>query len=297
MSSGVRRIHPYYIVKATSILRIGCWVGSAVLFVLLVRGVTTVWMQSETNIEQVKTAANEALSAPETVGTLRRETKDKDYSLIAQRPIFGVLGRPTPIAPPPPPAPQKPKSPLLLAGTYVASPRNSHAIIEDPRKSVQEIFRVGDDVFGEAKLSKIFSDRIEIERDGARETLYLDGASGGGAPAGPATTSVSGTDVNVAEADVDEALSNLPVLLTQIRAVPYFKDGAAIGLRLFAIKSGSLFEKIGLKNGDILKSINANSLGDFSQALKLFEKLKAERTLKVVLERNREEQEYTYMIR
>ena len=40
------------------------------------------------------------------------------------------------------------------------------------------------------------------------------------------------------------------MLLTQARAVPYFKQGKSVGLRLFAIKAGSLFEKIGLKNGD-----------------------------------------------
>ena len=68
-------------------------------------------------------------------------------------------------------------------------------------------------------------------------------------------------------------------------------------MRLFAIKSASLFEKIGLKNGDILKSLNGNSLGDLSQAMQLFEKLKTERSISLMLERNREEKEFKYTIR
>ena len=87
------------------------------------------------------------------------------------------------------------------------------------------------------------------------------------------------------------------MLLTQARAVPYFKDGRSIGLRLFAIKTGSLYEKLGLKNGDILKSINGNSLGDLSQAMKLFEQLKQERSISVMLERDKQDKEFRYQIR
>jgi general secretion pathway protein C len=68
-------------------------------------------------------------------------------------------------------------------------------------------------------------------------------------------------------------------------------------LRLFAIKTGSLYEKVGLRNGDILKSINGNSLGDISQALKLFEKLKEERSITLLLERAKKEREFRYTIR
>jgi general secretion pathway protein C len=101
----------------------------------------------------------------------------------------------------------------------------------------------------------------------------------------------------VEEAELDKGLENLPLLLTQARAVPYFKEGRSIGLRLFAIKNGSLYEKIGLKNGDILKSINGNSLGDISQALKLFEQLKQERSINLVLEREKQDREFKYTIR
>ena len=218
-----------------------------------------------------------------------------DFSIITERNIFGPLT--VQAAPPAQAAPKgQAKSPLTLVGVDIVPGGTSSAIIEDPRKAIQDVFRISENIFGEAKLLGIFSDHVEIDRGGQRETLRLEeGSSSSGS--GATGTSSSGEEVVVAESDVDAALANLPLLLTEIRAVPFFKEGQAVGLRLFAIKSDSLFDKIGLKNGDILKTINGTSLGDFTQAVKLFERLKSERTLKVQLERNREEREYTYSIR
>jgi general secretion pathway protein C len=105
------------------------------------------------------------------------------------------------------------------------------------------------------------------------------------------------TDFTVEETELNDALSNLPVLISQVRAVPYFRDGQSIGMRLFALRRDSLWEKIGLKNGDILLAVNDNSLSDPSQALKIFEQLKSERSINVKLERNGSPTELRYNIR
>jgi general secretion pathway protein C len=105
------------------------------------------------------------------------------------------------------------------------------------------------------------------------------------------------TDYTVAEAELSDALANLPLLLSQARAVPYFRNGQSIGMRLFAIRSGSLYEKLGMKNGDIITAVNENSLSDPTQALRLFEQLKNERSIKVKMERNNVSREVNYTIR
>ena len=156
------------------------------------------------------------------------------------------------------------------------------------------MFLLGDSVFDQATLKQIYKDRVEIERDGGVETLFLDDSLG---DTSDTSSGEDSDDFVIDEAEVDRGLENLPLLLTQARAVPYFKDGRSIGLRLFAIKTGSLYEKVGLRNGDILKTINGNSLGDISQALKLFEKLKEERSITLTLERAKQEREFRYTIR
>ena len=57
-----------------------------------------------------------------------------------------------------------------------------------------------------------------------------------------------------------------------------------------------MFDEIGLKNGDILKDINGSSLADITQAIKLFEKLRTERSINLNLERGKKSVSYQYEI-
>lgn len=243
---------------------------------------------------QGKVLEIQAVASPQ--GTTR--DKATPYGQIAERNIFGPMtAQQTSVTAPPPVKPIA-VTPLGLVGTFVAAGHEPYAIIEDQKKKVQDVFDLNTMIFDEAKLVAIFADRVEIERNGQRETLVLDdmlpAARGGNREA---IAAIDENEYIVDEAELDKALENLPLLLTQARAVPYFSDGQAVGLRLFAIKSGSLYEKIGLRNGDVLKSVNGNSMADLSQAMQLFEKLKTERSISLTVERNREEKEFKYQIR
>lgn len=232
----------------------------------------------------------------------QKKSKKRDYDSLGRSNLFGSLAVQAPVKTVEPVKPVI-KNPLNLIGTFLVDGEAATAIIEDPKKKVQEVFAVGEMVFDEAKLVEIRSDRVIVDRSGAREELVLDEAS----PAGGSSSAsgefkdgvafISDTEVHVQEAELDKALENLPLLLTQARAVPYFKDGKSVGLRLFAVKQGSLFERLGFKNGDILKAINGSPMGDLSQAIKLFETLKQERTINVQLERERNDKEVRYQIR
>lgn len=216
----------------------------------------------------------------------------KEWDLLVSKQPFGALGRATVVTaaqPTPPPSPLM----LALIGTFVTKGQEPYAIIEDKKKQNQDMFLIGQSIFEQATLKKIYEDRVEVDHNGRIEVLRLDEISG----SGPPTSNPDSDDYVVDEAELDKGLENLPLLLTQARAVPYFKDGRAIGLRLFAIKTGSLYEKVGLRNGDILKTINGNNLGDISQALKLFEQLKQERSIQLLLERDKQDREFKYTIR
>lgn len=146
----------------------------------------------------------------------------------------------------------------------------------------QESFAVGDVVFGYGKLQTVEKQYVEIKGPQGTIKLKLEDM-----PEASSSSSDDGSQrIVVATKDLDAALENLPLLLSQARAVPYFKEGKAIGLRLFAIRPGSLYEKIGLLNGDILRAVNDKSLGDFREAMMLFDKLKAEKSIVLDLERN-----------
>lgn len=221
-------------------------------------------------------------------------TAKPSYSLIAQKNIFGPLGQTNAAA-----SKQKPatKLPLTLIGVFLEKGDLPYAIIEDDKKKVQDVFNIGDMVFGDAKLVTVRSDSVEIKRGSQIEVLSLDDNPDAKGGSSGSSSSGDGEEFTVDSKELDTALENLPLLLTQARAVPYFKDGKSVGLRLFSIKNGSLYEKVGLQNGDILKAINGSSLSDISQAMKLFETLKQEKSISVTLERNREEKEFKYQIK
>ncbi|MCI5066700.1 hypothetical protein MRY87_13345 [bacterium] len=232
---------------------------------------------------------------PADAAQLKEQFNRKDARIIRETALFGITTKPT-VAQPTQKKPEAPKEtplPFGLVGTFVSGTGNSVAIIEEEKKKVQEVFAVGEEVFELATLKSVHASYVELDRDGKREILSLDeGSTGGGDGAAPE----GAEEIVVDENELTSALDNLPLLLTQARAVPYFKEGKSVGLRLFAIKTGSLYDKIGLKNGDILKTINGKNLGDFSQAMKLFEQLREERNLTLQLERNRKPSTYYYRI-
>lgn len=218
----------------------------------------------------------------------------RDFSAIYQRAVFGPVGAVATVKPTVAPKAAA-VTPLTLIGTFVSDGQAPYAIIEEQKKKNQDIFKLHDTVFGEAKLTAILPDRVEISRNGQTETLLLDTADSAGG--GSEKSGGDSDEIVVDEAELDKNLENLPLLLTQARAVPFFKEGRAVGLRLFAIKAGSLFEKIGLQNGDVLKTVNGNSLADLSQAMQLFQKLKEERSINLVIERSSTERQIHYQIR
>lgn len=279
--------------KGMRVLRIGLLIFCVLLLISLIREAVSSFLSVSTEVSTLQNAISSA-GATSASGKKKIAT---DYKVLRDNRIFGDFTAKTK----PDKDAQKPISTLALnlIGTFMTDGESSYAIIEDDKKKVQDVFNVKDRIFNEATLMKIFADKVEIDRNGKIEILKMDlGPDKGGA--GKQTTGISevGTDEFVVEeGELNAAIENLPLVLTQARAVPYFKDGKSIGLRMFAIRSGSIYEKIGLKNGDILKSVNGQSLADLTQAVKLFEKLKEERSVNVVLERDRQDRDFKYQIR
>ena len=292
--SANRLLRKEYITRLTRIVSIVLGLLSIGLLIWGIRLMAIDAISMSNDVTKLTNTINDRL-ATATIKSPEPQRKDLDYGRITSQQMFGKIGVVEAAPPPTPKAAPVSNVALKLIGTFIASGEDPTAIIEDTKKQgSQDVFGLNESIFGEAKLAAIFSDRVEIERGGKRETLMLDeGAAGGGAGAAES----GGNTIVVDEKELDSALSNLPMLLTQARAVPYFKDGKSVGLRLFAIRRESLFEKIGLQNGDVLKEINGNSLNDITQAVKLFEKLKEQRDVAVTLMRQNEEQTFRYLIR
>ena len=96
---------------------------------------------------------------------------------------------------------------------------------------------------------------------------------------------------------IDTVLSNMSALSTDARVVPDFKGGKQRGFKLFSIKPKSVFAKIGLKNGDVLKSINGYTLSSPDKILEVYGKLKDSEQVSLDVLRRGKPQSFEYSIR
>ena len=69
------------------------------------------------------------------------------------------------------------------------------------------------------------------------------------------------------------------------RVVPAFERGRSVGFKLFSIRDGSLFKRIGMENGDVVVAINDLPMDTPDRALALLETLRTATSLKVSLRR------------
>ena len=80
-------------------------------------------------------------------------------------------------------------------------------------------------------------------------------------------------------------LGELPKILMQASAEPVVRSGRIRGFLLDQIERGSIFEKSGLQDGDMVKSINGIPLNDVTATIKMLHALKNAREIEFVLER------------
>jgi len=202
---------------------------------------------------------------------------------------------------------QKSDLKVKLIGTIVGSPENTYSVIEDLSTHKQEVYHLNDMVLNEAEIIRIERPRVILLRDGVEEELTFDETELKGAgrarskpqrkATGDGIRQVTDSSYLIDEGEVEGALDNLNELLTQIRVVPNFENGKTNGFKVFAIRPNSIFDSIGLKNGDIIKQINDMEINSPEKAFDIFQQLRSEKSLSLDIIRNGQRQSFSYEIR
>jgi len=99
-------------------------------------------------------------------------------------------------------------------------------------------------------------------------------------------------------ADVNKQLSNISQLARQANSRPARDPatGELIGYEIFAIQPNSLFENLGLKNGDIISEVNGVKISNPAKAMSMFNQLKSASEINVSINRNGSSEELEYTI-
>ncbi|WP_457644422.1 PDZ domain-containing protein [Persephonella sp.] len=96
---------------------------------------------------------------------------------------------------------------------------------------------------------------------------------------------------------IEEKTADIGTLLKDVLIVPVIKDNETIGFRFKYVKPQSLLYKFGLRSGDLIVSINDMPVRTAEEAFKIYNMLRNEQFIKLVIERNGKRKVLTYEIR
>ena len=85
-------------------------------------------------------------------------------------------------------------------------------------------------------------------------------------------------------------------LLQQARVRPHYKNGSPDGFIISGIKRNSLFRKMGLRNGDIIKEVNGKPIDTMDEAMAMYQNLVSNNSIDIKLKRRGKERVISYTI-
>lgn len=205
---------------------------------------------------------------------------------------------------PPSRAPLNLASKLKLLGVVIGDRGGVSAIVEELSSKHQLFLRLHDQIPEVGEISEIRRDGIVVSQGDQQEFLKLATSEIEKPLSAPVTTGAAGVPVPgspvrrvLDRRDIEQAMGDLPKLLSQARAVPYLVNGAMNGFRLDYIAPSSFYEKIGFKYGDVLQQVNGVNIRDPGTMLTLFQQLRNEKTVKLDVLRNNQRTAMTFDIR
>ena len=104
-------------------------------------------------------------------------------------------------------------------------------------------------------------------------------------------------DYSIDKQMLDEQLTDLTQLGMQARVIPNYRKGKYEGFKLVGVRPGSLYRAIGIRSGDIVRSINGEAINSPNKAMELFNKLKNSSSLNLEVERRGKIEQFNYAIR
>ncbi|MFB6265213.1 MAG: type II secretion system protein GspC [Bradymonadaceae bacterium] len=235
-----------------------------------------------------------------------------------------------------PGVPEKSDLKIKVMGCMVADDSDhSRALIQDESSKKTYIVRVGDELPGGATIVSIERNRIFVKNDGRIEYIPLQNtiagsptsaaATGQGttpsrsvdpaslrqtaeeltggteplnAEAGGSNESSASQTKTVPEGAVEKALENPEKLARSANFVPKFdpKSGDKKGLKVVGVAPSSVLSKMGVESGDVIRSVDGETLDSKKDALEILEKLREKKSANVEIQRDGESVERQFRV-
>lgn len=194
---------------------------------------------------------------------------------------------------------------IRLIGVVLGDQRGMFAVVEELASKQQMLYHVHDQVLDLGEVSEIRRNGMLVRQGNLEELLELAQSENPAGQAGSSTlpsavqTQTAGVPLRkvIDRREVEQAMSDLPKLLSQARAAPHTVNGTINGFRLDYIAPASFYEKIGVQTGDVLQRVNGVDIRDPGTMLNLLQQLKNEQIVKLDVLRNNQRSTITYELR
>jgi general secretion pathway protein C len=241
----------------------------------------------------------------EPASTESRSRSPADISAIVENNLFAGAN------PPPQVDTHTPASPnvtsieeelgLKLIGAIAGDPATSRAVIQNKATGVALPYKIGD-VIGGATIESIESDRVVVRHAGRRKVLPLQSGAvtptkGRSSEEKPQSAAPAGKPAASAERQTPRDLPKLSYIeevFHKAKIEPYTQNGQTEGLKITGLEDTPLSGLFGLKNGDVVQTVNGQTLTSKQKAFQVLQKAKKQSKLQIQLLRDGKTKELSF---
>lgn len=177
--------------------------------------------------------------------------------------------------------------PFRLLGTVASDRGDSYAVLEDRATKTQDLYRVGDSI-GDARIDRIEQNRVVVLNMGVRQVLDLVMTGSSSKPGKAVRKETPPVEqarpenmvrvVANGERQINTRASASNVgqvarsFLSKMKLSPQAASGKTDGLRVSGLGDSTMAQLVGLRDGDVIQSINGHSVPNRRKATQVLKK-------------------------
>ena len=198
---------------------------------------------------------------------------------------------------------------LSLIGVIVSENTSSSvAILRNEESGRVMILGIGEKI-SDLVLTDIFKNRVVLKGEEKSIEIYIGGNNladnKGKNQNKPLKIETNAQRINnrpqTREFSRSEAVKRVllewPLIMKEIRFAPHFIDGKICGFKINKIPEESILSEIGINKNDVIKEINGVELDSMETLFYLFNKLRNETRLEIIIERDGEPISLVYILK